>query len=124
MNRHDPDAMAALIAAEYRSEQPVHPNRGFGGAGQVRENWSSVFEGVPDFSAELISAASNENSVWGEWRWYGAYSDGSPFEMRGVTVFGVRGEQIVSGRLYMEPVEQDGGDIGESVQELYRPPSG
>lgn len=123
MNSHDPDAMAALMAPEYRSEQPTHPNRGFGGAEQVRENWSSVFDGVPDFASELISTASNEDSAWGEWRWYGTHVDGSPFEMRGVTVFGVRGEQVVWGRLYMEPVERDGGDIRESVEELYRPPS-
>jgi hypothetical protein len=31
MNAHDLDAMAALFAPDYRSEQPLHPNRGFGG---------------------------------------------------------------------------------------------
>jgi hypothetical protein len=30
---------------------------------------------------------------------------------------------VVEGRLYMEPVEVDGGDIDVAVQELYKPPS-
>jgi hypothetical protein len=29
---------------------------------------------------------------------------------------------VVEGRLYMEPVEDEGGDIVAAVQELYRPP--
>jgi hypothetical protein len=41
--------------------------------------------------------------------------------MRGVIVTGVRDDQIAWGRLYMEPVEQDGADIDEMVQETYRP---
>lgn len=28
LNAHDPEAIAALFAPDYRSEQPVHPNRG------------------------------------------------------------------------------------------------
>ncbi|MCU1616026.1 MAG: hypothetical protein JWO98_3566 [Frankiales bacterium] len=31
VNRHDPEGMAAQMAPDYRSEQPAHPNRGFGG---------------------------------------------------------------------------------------------
>ena len=31
MNRHDAAAMIELFAPNYRSEQPVHPQRGFGG---------------------------------------------------------------------------------------------
>jgi hypothetical protein len=43
--------------------------------------------------------------------------------MRGVTVFVVRDGLIVEGRLYMEPVDTEGGDIEASVQELYKPPA-
>lgn len=46
MNRHDARAVAAFFAADYRSEQPLHPNRGFGGSEQVLANWTSVFEGA------------------------------------------------------------------------------
>ena len=48
--------------------------------------------------------------------------DGSPFEMRGITIFVVRDGLVSRGRLYMEPVEADGGDIQAAVQELYKPP--
>src|SRR4051812_7521771 len=30
MNAHDAERVAALIAGDYRSSQPVHPGRGFG----------------------------------------------------------------------------------------------
>jgi hypothetical protein len=45
MNHHDARAVAAFFADDYRSEQPLHPNRGFGGSEQVLANWTSVFEG-------------------------------------------------------------------------------
>jgi ketosteroid isomerase-like protein len=89
----------------------------------VLENWSSVFEGVPDFSAELIVSSVDGDLEWGEWHWHGHHVDGSPFAMRGVTVFVVRDGLIVEGRLYMEPVDTEGGDIEASVQELYKPPA-
>ena len=38
MNRHDLEAMLKAFDPCYRSEQPLHPNRGFGGKEQVRKN--------------------------------------------------------------------------------------
>ena len=122
MNAHDAEGMAALIAGDYRSSQPVHPGRGFGGREQVVENWSAVFDGVPDFTAELVASAVDEGTEWGEWHWHGHHVDGSAFAMRGVTLFDVRDGLVIEGRLYMEPVEDEGGDIEAAVQELYRPP--
>ena len=121
MNRHDARAVAAFFAADYRSEQPLHPNRGFGGSDQVLANWRSVFDGVPDFVAERVASAVAEDTVWSEMRWEGSYRDGSPFRMRGVTVTGVREGRIAWARLYMEPVEEGGTDIDASVREVYRP---
>ncbi len=54
-------------------------------------------------------------------RWSGTHVDGSPFLMQGVTVMGVREDQIAWARLYMEPVEAGGADIDAAVQDLYRP---
>ena len=51
MNAHDLDAFVACFAPDYRSEQPAHPSRAFEGSDKVRENWTSVFAGVPDFNA-------------------------------------------------------------------------
>ena len=39
MNDHDVEAFLANVDADYRSEQPAHPERAFGGREQVRENW-------------------------------------------------------------------------------------
>jgi ketosteroid isomerase-like protein len=121
-NAHDARRLASLIADDYRSEQPVHPARGFGGSAQVFENWSSVFEGVPDFRSELLASSVDGETEWAEWHWHGHHVDGSVFAMRGVTIFVVRDGLVAEGRLYMEPVESDGGDIHAAVQELYKPP--
>ena len=122
VNGHDPRRVASLFAEDYQSTQPLHPSRGFGGSAQVLENWSSVFDGVPDFSSELVASSVNGDIEWGEWNWQGHHVDGSPFAMRGITILVVREGMVSEGRLYMEPVEADGGDIKAAVEELYRPP--
>lgn len=124
MNAHDLDAFVACFAAGYRSEQPVHPSRAFEGDAKVRENWASVFSGIPDFHAELLVAATADDGVEvGEWHWRGTYTDGSPFAMRGVIVVGVEGEHVAWARLYMDAIADDGASIDEVVQEAYRPPA-
>ena len=122
MNSHDLDAFVACFAPEYESDQPAHHRRAFRGSDQVRENWTNVFAGVPDFKADLLSSATTDDGVEiGEWRWQGTHVDGSPFAMQGVIVAGVRSSRIVWGRLYMEAIELGGGDIDEMVRETYRP---
>ena len=122
MNAHDLDAFVACFAEDYDSQQPAHPNRAFRGSQQVRKNWEGVFNGVPDFTAELVlSVVTDEGVDVGEWRWHGTYLDGSPFGMHGVIVAGVAHDRIAWARLYMEPIEQGGADIDEMVQETYRP---
>ena len=124
MNEHDLDAFVACFDPDYRSDQPAHPGRAFRGSDQVRKNWSGVFAGVPDFHAQLLSSATTDDGVEiGEWRWTGTFTDGAPFAMCGVIVLGIEDERIKWGRLYMEEVEQGGGDIDQMVQESYRPPS-
>ena len=125
LNAHDLDGFVALFAEEYRSEQPAHPSRSFAGSTKVRENWGSVFSGVPDFRAELLLAENSaDGSEIGEWHWSGTHLDGAPFAMRGVTVLGVENERIAWGRLYMEPVDHGGEAIDEMMRETYRPPAG
>src|SRR6478672_5188033 len=86
INAHDAARMAGLFAEDYESAQPVHPSRAFGGRAQVLANWSSVFEGVPDFTSELVASSMDGETEWGEWDWRGRHVDGSPFAMRGVTI--------------------------------------
>jgi hypothetical protein len=121
-NSHDAAGMAALFSPDYQSVQPAHPNRGFGGSQQVLKNWTSVFEGIPDFHATLVASVTEGQAEWGEWDWRGTYLDGSPFLERGVIIMIVLDGLIRAARLYMEPVESGGGDIDAVVQELFRPP--
>jgi ketosteroid isomerase-like protein len=118
MNRHDLTAFLDCLDPDYRSEQPAHPNRGFRGREQVEKNWSAIFEGIPDFHAELLAAAIDGDTSWAEWHWTGTRADEAPLDMRGVTVFAIEDGRIVSGRLYMEEVEEAGKDIDETVRRL------
>ena len=94
-NRHDLDAFVACFDPQYRSEQPLHPDRAFVGREQVAKNWAEVFAGVPDFQAELLRSAEQNDTGWAEWHWHGTRTDGTPLDMRGVTIFGVRGDRII-----------------------------
>ena len=119
LNAHDLDAFVGCFASDYRSEQPVQPGREFQGSDKVRENWSSVFAGVPDFGAELLTACTTADGVEiGEWRWQGTYTDGAPFAMRGLIVLGIEADRIAWGRLYMEPVEEAGAGIEQTVRRM------
>jgi ketosteroid isomerase-like protein len=119
INEHDAGAMAELFAPDYRSEQPLHPQRGFGGREQVATNWSQMFAGVPNLEAGVVKESTVGTTSWSEWVWHGAHRDGTPFLMRGVTVTGLREDGLIAWmRLYMEPVEQGGAAIDEAVRQL------
>ncbi len=120
-NAHDAERMAALFATDYRSAQPVHPGRAFTGRAQVLANWTAMFEGIADFRADLIASVLDEDTEWGECDWRGTHSDGSSFAMRGVVIVGLRDGLIADARLYMEPVDESGGDIVATVRDLAEP---
>jgi ketosteroid isomerase-like protein len=120
-NSHDAERLAAFFAEDYASTQPLHGSRAFVGRRQVLQNWTAVFEGVPDFVSELLSYSIDGNTEWGEWYWHGRHLDRSPFAMRGVTILVIRDDLVAEGRLYMEPVASGSEDIDEAVQDLYKP---
>jgi hypothetical protein len=117
-NRHDLEAFVACFDPGYHSEQPVHPDRVFVGSEQVRANWAEVFAGVPDFQADLLRSALTAGTGWAEWHWHGTREDGTPLDIRGVTIFGIRDDRIVWGRLYLENVEAAGQGIGQAVRRM------
>lgn len=121
MNRHDLEGMVALFAPNYRSEQPLHPQRGFGGRDQVAANWAEMFEGVPDMEVGVVKESTDGTTSWSEWVWRGAHRDGTPFLMKGVAVMGLEQNGLIAwARLYMEEVEQGGAAIDEAVLHLSR----
>ena len=113
LNRHDLEAFLECFDQDYRSEQPAHPNRGFGGKDQVRKNWSAIFESFPDFRADLLRHASDGTTAWSEWHW-----TATGLNMAGVILVGVEDERIVWGRLYVEQVEEDGENIDQAVRSM------
>lgn len=115
LNAHDIEAFVACFDDNYYSEQPVHPDRTFQGREQVRRNWASNFDEMPDFSAQLIRHAINKDSIWTEWEWQGTRRDNSKLFMRGVMIIGVHEDKITWGRLYVEPVEMNGKGIEAAV---------
>ena len=117
-NTHDIDALVAFFDESYYSEQPVHPDRTFQGQQQVRKNWASNFNEMPDFTAKLLRHAISNNSIWAEWEWQGTRQDKSRLLMRGVTIMGVENSKIKWGRLYVEPVEMNGKGIEAAVEEV------
>ena len=118
MNDHDIDAFVACFTDDYDSRQPAHPARAFTGKEQVRENWSGIFDSIPDLSADLLLQVSNGLTVVAEWHWKGTQSSGEIFDWRGTTVMGTRDGQVAWGRLYMEPVEAGGLDIEGTVRQM------
>ena len=117
-NQHDLDAFVDCFDPDYQSEQPVYPNRGFGGREQVRKNWSALFRSTPDFRSELLHSVSEGDTVWAEWHWFGTRTDETRFEMRGVTICGVRNDRIQWMRLYMEQVQEASAGIDATVRSL------
>jgi ketosteroid isomerase-like protein len=118
INQHDLEMFVGCFAPDYQSEQPVHPNRAFVGVDQVRQNWSGIFENLPDMRSELVRFAVTGETVWSEWHWYGTRLDGRSLDFRGTIIFGTQNGRIAWGRLYMEPVEQDSADIDTSVRQV------
>jgi len=77
-----------------------------------------MFEEVPDLTLDVLRSATAGDEVWTELRVHGQKADGSPFEYRGITVWGVREDRIAWGRLYFEPVEAGGVEIDQRMQQV------
>ena len=117
-NTHNIESFIECFDMSYYSEQPVHPDRTFRGSEQVKNNWSSNFDEMPDFSAQLLRHVISNNTIWAEWEWQGTRQDKSRLLMRGVTIMGIGDVKIKWGRLYVEPVEESGKGIEAAVKEV------
>ena len=105
IDAHDIDAFVNCFTHDFVSEQPVHPERNFIGAEQVRKNWTVLFAQVPNLQAKLVTHTIAGDMGWSEWHWQGNQTNGTEFNMRGVVVVGLRENEIAWARLYMEPVQ-------------------
>jgi len=118
LNAHDLAGMLACFHEDYRSEQPLFPTRRFQGIDQVRANWSALLEAITDFHSEVPRAASDGDVVFAEVHWTGTKADGSQLDERGVVIFGVRGDRIAWGRLYVDEAESEDAGIDAAVRRM------
>lgn len=117
-NRHDLEAMVSQFAEDYRNTTPVHPARSFTGSAQVRKNWTALFAGLPDLTLTVHDAATGpDGKVWMEWSNRGTRPDGSVQQAAGVAIFTLRNDKIAAAQFYLEPVDQDSGDVNQTVRE-------
>jgi SnoaL-like domain len=100
--------------------QPLHPDRAFQGPAQVLKNWSTVFQDVPDFHAEVLRSAGVGDTAWTEWHFSGTRRNGVLLDMRGVDIYGIEADQIKWARLYIEPVQATGSGIDAAVKSLFQ----
>ena len=115
-NDHDLDALVACFTPDYINETPAHPERGFTGRGQVRENWTRIFAAIPDVRAEVLRCAVDGDTVWSEWEHRGTRADGTEHLMRGVVIFGIVDGVASWARFYLEPVQEGGGGVRDAVR--------
>jgi hypothetical protein len=118
LNAHDIASFSDCFHENYYSEQPAHPERTFHGREIAVNNWAANFRELPDFTADLLDYAFSENAFWAEWDWKGTRADHSRLHLRGITIFGVDEGRIRWGKLYVEPVEQNGKGIEATVKEV------
>jgi ketosteroid isomerase-like protein len=115
VNRHDLEALTACFDPDFVSETPAHPDRNFRGRDQLRRNWSQLFLRIPDIELALPRWTDAGDTLWAELEFTGTRVDGAPHLMRGVNIFGVRGDRLASVRFYVEPVQADGLAIDAAV---------
>jgi ketosteroid isomerase-like protein len=121
-NAHDLEGLVGCFAPDYALTNPLHPMRDFVGQGQVRRNWTGLFAGVPDLAASVHRMVADGEQVWVELAMRGTRRDGVAVHLAGVQVFTVRDGLIRACRFYLEPVELDGVDADEAVQQAVGQP--
>jgi ketosteroid isomerase-like protein len=117
-NAHDLEGMLACFHEDYRSEQPLFPARTFQGIDQVRANWSTLLQAIPDFHAETLRSAADGDTVFMETHWTGTKADGTPLDDRGIVIMGIRDDRIAWGRLYVDEVARESADIDTVVRRI------
>ena len=116
---HRADRVAECFSEDCRFDLPVHPARSFTGREQARQNWSTIFEAVPDLRIELMDAAHHGDTCWAEWAYRGTRTDGTPHLMRGVTVITIDAASRLSrARFYIDFVDTGGATITEHLQAM------
>jgi SnoaL-like domain len=111
MNQRDVEALVECIDPLYHTEQPLHPDRAYRGREQIHKEWAGVFARLPDFHAELLRSAVENDTVWTEWHWSGTQANKTKVDLLGVMIFGIRNNRLIWTRMYMEPLQRPGSGL-------------
>ena len=114
-NSHDLDRVVACFADDYTLVSPSHPHRAFRGSDQVRRNWSQIFAGFP-ISSPTPAVGRRRRRRLDRMGDVGTRPDRAAHRMAGVFVFGVIDDRIQWGRMFLEPVDEAGGDINAALR--------
>jgi ketosteroid isomerase-like protein len=117
-NAHDVEGIVACFAEGYTLDSPAHPARSFRGKQQVRRNWTQILAAVGDLEARLLGFARDGCVAWTEWEMVGTRRDGAAHWMRGVFIFRVEDGSIVSGRMFLEPVDSSTADANDGLRQV------
>lgn len=104
ISSHDPSAVAACFTADYRCEVPQRPEEGFQGSDRVAENWTAIFQRLPDLEATVLRRAASGPETWSEWEMVGTGPDGQPVVLTGPVIMTTRDGQVDWARFYLGPV--------------------
>lgn len=115
---HDLDGIVAHFASDYALDDPIHPDRSFSGADQVRRNWSQLLTTMPDLELEERRLVADGRTVWAEIIIRGHRADQTEQVLRGVMIFLVSGGVIRSGTFYLAPVLHDGLNADAAVRAI------
>lgn len=110
-NAHDLDGLADCFATDYVLTDPAHPARSFVGSAQVRKNWGTLFEAMPDLRLELQQQVVTDDGFWMEGAQIGTRRDGAPMHAQVVFLATVAAGRVARARIYVAPVEPGGPDI-------------
>jgi len=102
-NRHDADALAALLTDDtvFEDTSPAPDGRRIEGKAAVVEFWRGWFGRNPDarFEAEEVIISGNRAVV----RWvYRKVRNGQPWHLRGVDIFSVRDGKVAAKLAYVK----------------------
>ncbi|GAA0594535.1 hypothetical protein GCM10010174_07130 [Kutzneria viridogrisea] len=106
MSDRDVEKLVANYTDDFDCVMPVHPDRSFCGADQVRANYTTIFARYSHgLDARVIDSVVDGDRVWTEWEMIGTRADGVVETIRGTVIIRVEDGRAAAVRFYLDPVD-------------------
>ncbi len=112
----DLDALVSCWDPDVEVVHPLRPDRSWSGIDTYRRQWARIWEGNPDHTFELVSAAVVDNRIYLEA--LVEHADGTM--VPNMNILEVEHGRIRRGRVYTDAPLRDGVDMDRFVLELNR----